>query len=504
MLALSLATDLGTGRPMEWALQSALLGVRFGAAVGLSDQQLREVYYLALLRFIGCTTEVQGAISLFGDDPLTGSRAMDFIDPGKPREMLGWGLRYLAPHQPLPQRLHTVLQAPTLMGEQLFGHCDVAQHLAERLGFEPSITDALWYIYERWDGKGLPRHIKGEELPLPIRIVHLVQDMETFRRARGAEGALAIAKERAGQAYDPRLAEQFFQIGRGLLAEREDEADWDSALAAEPGLRPLLSEAEFDAAAQVLADFIDLIAPFFARHSRNVAGLAATAARHFGLPDADVKAVERMGWLHDLGKISVTPGLWFKPRPLSSSEWERVRMHPYYTERILSRPPLLAKLGIVASLHHERLDGSGYPRGLRGNAIPPAGLILSAANFYQARIEPRPYRATLTPEAAAYELRRESQAGRMDGDAVKAVLSAAGHHTTPIRRERVAGLSEREIEVLKLVARGLSNRQMAQTLSIAEKTVANHIAHIYEKIDVSTRAGATLFAMEHSLLDDPT
>jgi HD-GYP domain-containing protein (c-di-GMP phosphodiesterase class II) len=485
---------------MEWALSTALLGVRFGEILGLTDQELREIYYLALLRFIGCTTDIEGAMSIFGDRLIEGGRALDFIDTTKPLEFMGWGIRYLGGDQAFPQRLHTILRAPALMSQQMMAHCEVAQLLAERLNLEASIRNTLWYVYERWDGQGMPRRVKGEVIPLSMRIVHLVQDAETFRRAYGVEATITLVRQRAGKAYDPHIVEQFCHVGQGLLAELEDGANWDTALAAEPGTKPYLSEDEFDDAAQVLADFIDLLSPYFACHSRHVAILAASAARQFGLPASDVKMVERTGWLHDLGKISVPPAIWYKERSLTSSEWERVRLHPYYTERILSRPNALAHLGSIAVLHHERLDGSGYHRGIGANNMPPTALVLAAANFYQARIEPRPHREAMTPEAAAVELRREARAGRLDADAVKAVLSAAGHHTTPIRRDRVGGLSEREIEVLGLVASGLSNRQIAEHLSLSEKTVANHILHIYEKINVSTRAAATLFAMQHNLL----
>jgi HD-GYP domain-containing protein (c-di-GMP phosphodiesterase class II) len=282
----------------------------------------------------------------------------------------------------------------------------------------------------------------------------------------------------------------------------DDTLSWEAGLAAEPGTRPYLSDDEIDETALVLADFTDMLSSYDSCHSREVAGLAMTAARHFGLPDADLKAIQRMGWLHDLGKIGISPGIWCKPRSLTDSEWERVRLHTYYTERILSRPAILAQLGSVAALHHERQDGSGYHHGLHGNSIPPVARLLAAANFYQAKLEARPYREALTQEAAADQLRHEVRNGRLDSDAVKAVLSAAGHHTPPVRRDRIAGLTEREIEVLRLMARSLSKRQMAQRLSVSEKTIDSHAMHIYEKIHVSTRAAAALFAVQHDLLGE--
>src|SRR5207253_10119851 len=146
-------------------------------------------------------------------------------------------------------------------------------------------------------------------------------------------------------------------------------------------------------------------------------------------------------------------------------------------------------------------DGSGYPRGLSGPAISPPARILAAADAYQAMREPRPYRPPRTPEEAASELRADVKAGRLDADAVEAVLGAAGHRV-PRRRGGPAGLTAREVEVLILLARGLSNKEIARQLVISPKTAGNHIEHIYAKIDASTRARASLFAMQHGLLPE--
>jgi HD-GYP domain-containing protein (c-di-GMP phosphodiesterase class II) len=192
--------------------------------------------------------------------------------------------------------------------------------------------------------------------------------------------------------------------------------------------------------------------------------------------------------------------VWGKPGALTDREWEQVRLHPYYTERVLARPARLARLGALAALHHERLDGSGYYRQLAGASLPLTARILAAANRYAALTEQRPHRPQASPEAAAEALRNEVKIGRLDADAARAVLHAAGHHGAGSRREAVAGLSEREVEVLRLLARGHTMKQVAERLVISVKTVDRHTQNIYAKIGVSTRAGATLFAMEHNLL----
>jgi ATP/maltotriose-dependent transcriptional regulator MalT len=205
--------------------------------------------------------------------------------------------------------------------------------------------------------------------------------------------------------------------------------------------------------------------------------------------------------LHDIGRVGVSAGIWGKEAALSDREWEQVRLHAYYADRILARPEPLHQLGALASQHHERMDGSGYHRATSGQSLSPAARILGAADAYQAMIEPRPHRLARTGDEAAEELRREVRSGRLDGEAVHAVLAEAGHHVpSRARRTRPAGLSEREVEVLRLMARGLSNRVMAEQLYLSQDTVKHHIRHIYDKIGVATRAGATLFAMENILL----
>jgi DNA-binding NarL/FixJ family response regulator len=156
-------------------------------------------------------------------------------------------------------------------------------------------------------------------------------------------------------------------------------------------------------------------------------------------------------------------------------------------------------------MHHERLDGSGYHRGCRAQDISAACRVLAAADAFQAMTQPRPHREALTSEQAGDQLVRDSRAGRLDSDVVAAVLAAAGQRRSRLRRDlRPAGLSEREIEVLRLVAEGCSNPQIAQRLYISRRTAEHHVQHVYAKIGVSSRAAAALFALEHDLLSSST
>lgn len=506
--ALSLATDLGMGQPLEYALCSCVLAVRLGEALGFDEEGLREVYYQALLRYIGCNAEVHVFAAFIGDE-LALRHDFAMVDAGQQRAVMQLMVRYMreanAGASPLHMAraiAHGLLTMPGQMKPFFAGHCEVAERLAERLGFGPNIRAALGQLYERWDGKGLPNGLKGEAVLPAVRVVALAQDAITFHRLGGQDAAVAMAKERAGGAYDPTMAACFCAHASTLLADLDAEPSWGAVIALEPGARRSLSAADFDAACAAMADFSDLKSTYTLTHSSGVANLAAEAARRVGLPDADVTLIRRAGLLHDIGRVGVSVSIWEKPGPLTEREWERVRLHAYHTERVLARPASLARIGAVASLHHERLDGSGYHKGIGAASLSPAARILAAADVYQAMTEARAHRPARTPDAAAAELRQEARAGRLDADAVNSVLDAAGHRVPVQRRTLAAGLSEREVEVLRLIARGNSIKDAAATLYISRKTVDNHVQNIYSKIGVSTRAGATLFAMEHDLLAD--
>jgi len=505
MMALSLATDLGMGQPLEFALRGCVLAMRLGEALGFDEVGLREVYYQALLRYIGCNAETHLLAAMAGDELALRSEAIA-LDVSKPQQVLAVLLQTIrgthAGATPLELGLAVARGLLGLAGLKEFfaGHCEVAERLAERFGFEERIRHGLGQLYERWDGKGLPRGLKGEQVLPAVLVVMLAQDVVVFHRLGGIAAAMAVARERRGGAYAPAHVDTFCRQADRLLAGLEEEPTWEAVLALEPEPRVAFDEERFDAACAAMADFADIKSPFTLGHSPGVAALASGAAERGGLPADDVVMLRRAGLLHDLGRVGVSAGIWGKPGPLSEREWERVRLHPYFTERVLARPSALAQLGALACAHHERLDGSGYHRCPPMALLSPASRLLAAADVYQALTEPRPHRPARSPDAAASELRAEVRAGRLDGDAAELVLAAAGHRARPVRRDRVVGLSGREIEVLRLIARGATVKQAAATLSVSRKTVDHHVESIYGKIGVSTRAGATLFAMEHGLL----
>jgi len=309
-----------------------------------------------------------------------------------------------------------------------------------------------------------------------------------------------MVRRRAGGQHDPQVAVAFLKRSDEMLDAIEKESVWDVVIELEPEPRPWLPDSRIDGTARAFADFIDLKSPFTLGHSTGVAKLAEAAARKLGCSDSDVTAVRRAALMHDLGRASVSNGIWDKPDRLTTAEWERVRLHPYYTERVLEKAPALRPLSRLAGGHHERLDGSGYHRGDPAALLPLASRILAAADAYHAMTELRPYRPAFSPETAAQELTKEVSAGRLDRDALSGVLEAAGQRAKVPRRDWPAGLSDREIDVIRLAVRGRSNRQMAGEIFVSEDTVKTHLRHIYEKVGFSSRAGLALFAMENDLL----
>jgi HD-GYP domain-containing protein (c-di-GMP phosphodiesterase class II) len=257
---------------------------------------------------------------------------------------------------------------------------------------------------------------------------------------------------------------------------------------------------ELDKLLEVFADFADLKIPYALGHSRRVSALAAGAAHVRGLDHDRITELRQAGLLHDLGRTGVSSRIWEKAGPLSADDWERVRLHPYYTERILHRCSPLAGLAGVAGSHHERLNGSGYHRRIGAAGLNESARILAAADAYASLREPRPYRAAHSSAETLRRLTEEVESGALDAGAVRAVIIAAEEERPPLVRWP-GRLSDREVEVLRLAVRGLTIRQVGNRLGIAPKTVDRHLQNSYTKMGVSSRAGAALFALEHGLLE---
>src|SRR5229473_722020 len=444
---LAMATDLGLGLPIEHAIRACLMSIEMGRRLGLAPAELSELYYLTLLRMLGCTSGSADYAYFFGDEVAFG-RDTQHLDYGDSSAFGAWVMLSFAADRPPHEREQLLGRlfsyTPEKRESALRGHCEVAQMLASRLGFGGTVVQGLALVFERWDGSGVPNGVPGPNQPLAVRVMHLCNELETHYRLGGRADAVAMARQRSGTALEPALVSTFCSDPDGVLGVVGRASLWDDLLAAEPEPHRLADDTALLEAARVMGDFADMKSINQAGHSTTVESLTLNAAERLKLDPAECLMLRVAALAHDLGRVTVSTAIWDKPGPLNDSEWEAVRLHPYYSERLLSRAPSLARAGQLAGMHHERVDGRGYHRGTRAAAHSIAGSLLATADVYSAMRQARPHRPALDPEQAAAELRRMVGDDELDATAVNAVLAAAGDKGRPVPRRWPADLTDRE------------------------------------------------------------
>ena len=501
LAAFSLATDLGLGQPMEHLLRSWQIASRLGRVAGLPDDQQPTLFHVAMLSWVGCVADAPEVTANFGDDIVFRADSYHADLGGLP------GMVFFLGHAGRGQRLPRRVRAAATMAATggaavargIQGHCLVTSTLADQLGLSQETSTAVRQFFARWDGQGVPRGLRGEQISPVVRLFHLADVVEVHHRRGGIAAAVQIARARSGRQFDPELVNAFCTHAGEVLPGADDEHDAYQLFSRQPGLAGRLDHQSFDAALVALADFTDLRCATRAGHSRGVANLSAEAARLLRLPAHDVTTVYRAALVHDIGLHGVPATILNKSSSLTAHEQERLRAASYFTERVLARPAALAGLGQIAGMAHERMDGSGYHRAIGGQAIPLPARILAVACALHELLEARSGRTAYTLKQAAGMVRAEIAAGRFDQPSADAVLAAAGAGT----RRRVAGpagLTPRELEVLALVARGAATADIAEQLGISRKTAGTHIERIYAKTGASNRSTATLFALRSGLL----
>ncbi|WP_460567701.1 HD domain-containing phosphohydrolase [Humibacter soli] len=505
LASLSVAIDLGLGQPAEHMLRSCVIACRLADRLCLTEEQRACVYYSTLVMWIGCHADSPEYARWFGDD-IAVRRDAYLVDwTGLPylRFLLGNIARGESPGTRMRTVAELLRDAKGQLGILIHSHCTSAAALARHIGLGDDVAHAVEFTFERWDGAGLPSGASGEAIPIEMRVAQLADVAEVHQRTYGLDGAVAMARSRRGGQFDPAVVDVLLADPQEILEPSPGDDTWADALALAPDDELPLTGPALDELISAVGDFVDLKCPFMLGHSRAVAALASAAAVRAGLGDDGAAVLRRAGHLHDIGRLGVSNQIWSKQGDLSAAEWERVRMHPYLTDRVLIRVPALDPVRLVARAHHERLDGSGYPLGATGATLSRGSRLLAASVAYQDGLEPRPYRQELSSDQAANRLRDGVARGHLDGECVEAVLAAAlaAEGTASPRIHRDDDLTPREAEVLGLVARGLNTREIALRLVLSEKTVRNHLERSYAKIGASNRVGASLYALDHGLVE---
>jgi HD-GYP domain-containing protein (c-di-GMP phosphodiesterase class II) len=487
--SLALSAEAAAGVPPETSARAAMVAVVVAEAAGLGAADQAAAYHAALLRYVGCTSfAVEMAWVGDGDDLslMANLATADAASPASVVRRAGRGRAALA-------RAKTVAR---LLGDPAGGrklseaHCAQAVALASTLELPDGVVPALGDFYERWDGKG-PRRIARERIDPVSRALRVAFALVTHASIEGPAAADEVLRVRRGGEFDPRIVDAVRGRFRDVIARATAATAWEEALASEPGAWRTASPRRVRDIAAAFAACADLKSPWLIGHSSRVSELCAAAA-----PAGDREVLRIAGLLHDLGRTSVPNGIWDKPGALGVLEREHVARHASESERILRRTSLLAPYADIVAGTHERRDGSGYPRRSRGG--DRLASILAAADVLAALLDDRPHRPARSLDEASRVLLDEVAQGRLDGDAAQAVLSAAG---SPRRRRQAApdALSEREREVLVWLARGLKDAEIARKLFISTRTVSHHVAHIYDKTGVRTRAAAALHAVRLGL-----
>ncbi|MCB9559908.1 MAG: HD domain-containing protein [Kofleriaceae bacterium] len=496
--ALSLATDLANGFPLERTLHATVLATRVAAALGLPGDRQRDVYYTAVLRFIGCTAYGPEEARLAGGDDIALRHALLPMDPARPRDAAGRLWRGLGGTR--RARAGAIARAVADRGG-LVRHraaaCDAAVRLAAPMPVPAAVPRALTHVFEHVDGGGLPGGLAGDDIAEAARVVAVADLADQLARAAGVDAAVAELRRRAGRQLDAAIVAAVVADAPALLAGPEG-SPWRAYLDAEPAPALTIAPARLDDVARGFGRFADLRSPFTLGHADAVATLAEAAARQLGVDDATCAALRRAALLHDVGSVAVPLGTWHRAGPLDAVEQGRVRDHAAQTERILAVCPALTDAAPLAGAHHERLDGSGYHRGLGATRLDVAARVLAAADVWHALGQDRPHRPGWRGDDAVAQLVAEARAGRLDAPSVDAVLAVAGRPAAAVPWP--AHLSDREVEVLRLVAIGRTNPEIGRLLGISAKTVQHHVSHVFDKLGVASRAGAALAAVELGLL----
>ncbi len=436
--ALSFALDITEGHPFGHALRTCLIGMRLAKRMGLPMVDQRDLYYALMLKDVGCSSNAARVFELFGGDERVAKRDLRHVDWANYFKAARFALAHAAPGSSWFERACRVAglaaAGPREAAKLVETRCQRGSDIVTRLGFSPQVAAALRSLDEHWDGHGYPRGLRGQEIPLLARLMGLAQTLEVFAALEGPGAALEVARERGGRWFDPTLVGAAEELEADLAhwCSLDEHALQQAVRDCEPGDAALLAgPGTLDRIAEGFAAVVDAKSPYTATHSARVTDIAVGMARELGLPPEELAELRRAGLMHDLGKLSIPNSILDKPGALTPEEWELVRLHPFFTQCVLERIRGFGPLALVAGSHHERLDGRGYHRQLRGEAIPRGGRVLAVADMFEALTANRPYRPAM-PEEVALEILEKERAVGLDPDcldALVAVLERSAGHT---------------------------------------------------------------------------
>jgi putative nucleotidyltransferase with HDIG domain len=439
LTGLSAALDLTEGHPRGHAARTAIIAMEMGRVLGLDGLAASDLFYAALLKDAG-SSATAGRLFLWcgGPDERIARRAIWLRDRRGLGAKVRHGLEWIEPGgSPLKRAgraLRIAIGGRRAWRELASIRSGQGAIAVRAMGFGDGVADTVAAVNERWDGGGLPSRLRGDRIPLPSRIIGLAQVAELFRSLAGPARAMEIVRERSGRWFDPDLVSCFDEVATSELWGALIEDDPASAVAAVAPRAPIVeaTDARLDQVAAAFAGIVDAKSTFTAGHSRQVAKIAAAVAERLGLPEPERVRLRRAALLHDLGKLSVPNAILDKAGPLAPEEWQTVHQHAYFTNRILQRVPHFADLADDAANHHERLDGRGYFRGLRGDALTPAACVIAVADVSAALLSARPYRPAVPLERVLATLSVEAGT-TLCAEAVAAFRDAVEHDPLRLR-----------------------------------------------------------------------
>lgn len=429
--ALSHALDITEGQPAGHCVRCCWIGVNIGREIGLADTQISELYYTLLLKDLGCSSNAARICQLYLTDDLSFKQDFKHIDGSLPQ-----ALRFVLAHTGLKAGLAERFRAIVnifqnggqIARELIETRCHRGADIARKMRFSEAVAQGIQNLDEHWDGAGMPAGLRGTEIPINSRIALMAQVVDVFHTANGADAARREVGDRAGTWFDPQLAEAFERIAvRPSFWSTLGAEDLQQAIfTLTPGQSTTLVDEDYlDDIAAAFAQVIDSKSPFTSGHSERVTLFADMTAEQMGFSAEQRRWLKRAALLHDIGKLGVSNAILDKPGKLDAEEWAAMQMHAAYSEAILARIAAFKELAPIAGAHHERLDGKGYPRGLKGEQIALETRIITTADIFDALTADRPYR-TAMPITKALAIMAEMVGSAIDADCFGALKRALG------------------------------------------------------------------------------